>query len=222
MASRLGGETSWDELTARALRLRSPGRRALLGIVGSPGSGKSTLAAELTVRINGSGGSAHAAVLPMDGFHLSNATLGDLGRAERKGALDTFDGWGFLALLRRVSAETSTTVYAPGFHREIETAVAADIPIGPETDLVIVEGNYLLAEPPPWNLVTDVFEETWFCEVPDDVRSTRLVHRHMAGGRSLDDSRAWARDVDGANAAFIESSRNRATIILAPPPLDAG
>lgn len=204
---------------ARAARLTTPGRRALVGVAGSPGSGKTTLSQELVRRINTDDALPRAAYLPMDGFHLANSVLADLGRAERKGALDTFDGWGFLALLTRLASDTTSTVYAPEFHRDIETAIAAEIAVEPEDEIVVVEGNYLLAPERPWSLVTDVLEESWFCSVPGPVRHERLVARHLAGGRSPEDAEAWARNVDGANAAFIESTRDRATILVEPPPL---
>ncbi len=41
----------------------------------------------------------------MDGFHLAQAELERLGRADRKGAPDTFDADGFVALLGRLRAQ---------------------------------------------------------------------------------------------------------------------
>ena len=79
--------------------------RTLLGIVGPPGSGKSTLtdylAAEFQDRV---------AIVPMDGFHLANRELQRLGRAERKGAPDSFDVDGFVSLLERLRAATDRVV----------------------------------------------------------------------------------------------------------------
>ena len=42
-----------------------------------------------------------AVTVPMDGFHLSNQELARLGLADRKGAPETFDAAGYVALLRR-------------------------------------------------------------------------------------------------------------------------
>ena len=68
-----------DRLTVRAAALVRPGRRAVLGITGSPGAGKTTLAVALVERLNAEHGAGTAAHLPMDGFHLANATLDRLG-----------------------------------------------------------------------------------------------------------------------------------------------
>ena len=91
------------------------------------------------------GGAGRAAVhLPMDGFHLANATLDRLGLRDRKGAIETFDGWGFLALLERVRRELDHVVYAPAFERRVDEPVAGEIAIGASARFVVVEGNY------PW------------------------------------------------------------------------
>ncbi|MBC8091272.1 MAG: ATP-binding cassette domain-containing protein, partial [Pseudonocardia sp.] len=86
---------TFDDLVARA-RVLATGPRAVLGIVGSPGSGKSTLAAAVAGELG-----PDVAHVPMDGFHLADVELARLGRADRKGAPDTFDAAGYVALLRR-------------------------------------------------------------------------------------------------------------------------
>src|SRR5205814_1587939 len=85
---------------ARLEDLLADGQRKLLGLVGPPGGGKSTLAQALLAALPG-----RAVVVPMDGFHLANAELARLGRADRKGAPDTFDSAGYVALLRRLKAQ---------------------------------------------------------------------------------------------------------------------
>ncbi|MGO4276153.1 hypothetical protein AB4Z22_41065, partial [Paenibacillus sp. TAF58] len=89
-----------ESLAARAAALVRSDERVILGVAGSPGSGKTTLARDLVGALGVRG--IDAAYLPMDGFHLANATLDALGRRDRKGAIDTFDGWGFVSLLERI------------------------------------------------------------------------------------------------------------------------
>ncbi len=93
--------------------------RRLLGITGAPGSGKSTLAAALANAL----GNDLSIVVPMDGFHLAQAELERLGRAGRKGAPDTFDASGFVALLVRLREGAEPVTYAPEFRREIEEPI---------------------------------------------------------------------------------------------------
>ncbi|MEO2095872.1 MAG: nucleoside/nucleotide kinase family protein, partial [Brachybacterium sp.] len=97
MPTELSAERAVD--TARTLldeALRS-GSRRMLGIAGAPGAGKSTLAARLAEQLG-----TQAVLVPMDGFHLADVALARLGRLARKGAPDTFDAGGYVALLQRL------------------------------------------------------------------------------------------------------------------------
>jgi len=179
--------------------------RTLVGLAGSPGSGKSTLAADVVAALG-----PRAALLPMDGFHLPQATLRSLGRRERMGAPDTFDVPAFAAMLDALR-NRGTTVRAPGFDREVEEAVPDAIVIGPEHDVVVVEGNYLLLDRDGWEAVAAHFDLTFFLELEAGVRLERLIHRHERFGKSPDAARAWALGPDEANARVIEATIDRAT-----------
>jgi pantothenate kinase len=158
--------------------------RRLIGIVGKPGSGKSTLAHAL-------GDSAE--LLPMDGFHLSNAVLEELGIADRKGAPHTFDTHGYVTLLNRIRNERNHPIYYPVFDRSIEESIAAQGVVKPTTQLVVTEGNYLLLDSDGWERVGPLLDETWFVDVNDELRLERLIARHIHFGRSPAASEAWAR-----------------------------
>ena len=193
--------------------------RSVVGIAGSPGSGKTTLAIALVDELNRRhpGSAAH---LPMDGFHLANSTLDRLGLRNRKGAIETFDGWGFVALLDRIHAERGHTVYAPSFHRVVDEGVAGEIAIGDSVRFVVVEGNYLLADREPWNRVRLRLDQAWFCATPEAERLVRLVDRHTRHGRTPEAALAWATEVDGANAVLIEASRANAGVVVSGETLE--
>ena len=181
----------------------------LIGIAGAPGAGKSTLAEALVAELG-----ARAALVPMDGFHYSQHVLGLLGRAERKGAPDTFDAEGLAALLARIRT-ASGPVYAPTFDRSIEEPVAAGTVVPPGADIVVVEGNYLLLDDGPWASLRALLDEAWFIRVAPEERMRRLVERHMRFGRTREAAEAWANDVDEPNARLIEASAGRADVTLA-------
>jgi pantothenate kinase len=200
-----------EDLVRRAREL-ARGDRAILGIAGPPGSGKSTLATLLVTRL--SGAAEKVAHLPMDGFHLSDAALDRLGRRGRKGAIDTFDAYGYLALLRRLHAERDHAVYAPDFERTLEQPIANSIAIEPTTRLVVTEGNYLLADVPPWPVIRAEMAEVWFVESDDARRREQLVARHIEFGKKPEAAARWVEEVDEANARVIALGRDSADLIV--------
>ncbi|WP_327662109.1 MULTISPECIES: nucleoside/nucleotide kinase family protein [unclassified Streptomyces] len=203
-----------DEPVARARALVASGPRRLLGIAGPPGAGKSTLAEALVDALDGA-----AVLVPMDGFHLADRELARLGRADRKGAPDTFDAYGYAALLGRLrTPNPGETVYAPCFERELEEPVAGALPVPPDVPLVVTEGNYLLLDEPPWSTaVRPLLDEVWWVDVDDAVRVERLIARHVAFGKSPDHARSWVLRSDEANARRVASGRERADVIVDVP-----
>lgn len=203
------------EAVRRARALVGSGERRILGITGPPGGGKSTLAARLVAEL-----APDAVVVPMDGFHLSNAELVRLGRRDRKGAPDTFDAAGYVALLRRLRAGEPGLVYAPSFDRDLEEAIAGDIAVSPDVPLIIAEGNYLLYDGGPWAGVAGLLDEAWYVDPPEEARLEGLVRRHVEHGKTKAEAVAWSHGTDQRNATLIAATRHRATwVIEGYPPL---
>lgn len=206
---------SVDAAVERALALtRGAAGRVVLGIAGSPGSGKSTLARRVVAAVTASIGPGVAVQVPMDGFHLANGALDALGRRERKGAIDTFDADGYVALVRRLVAAEEPVTWAPDFDRRVDEPVAGSIAVPRGTRLVVTEGNYLLDATGPWDALPGLLAESWFCRAAPDVRVDRLVGRHMRHGRDFAAARAWAVDVDGVNADRVEPTADRADVVV--------
>ena len=203
-----------EELIARARALVDAGGRRLLGITGAPGAGKSTIAARVVEALGDA-----AVLVPMDGFHLANAELERLGRRDRKGAIDTFDAHGYVALLRRLRSPAGATVYAPLFRREIEEPIACAIPVGPEVPLVVTEGNYLLVPDEPWAAVRGLLDEAWYVAPDEETRIAWLIARHVEFGKPPDVARAWSLSTDQRNAELVAATRGRADVLI---PIEPG
>ncbi|HEY2985680.1 MAG TPA: nucleoside/nucleotide kinase family protein [Jatrophihabitantaceae bacterium] len=194
-----------QDLIERARGLITAGRRRMLGITGAPAAGKSTLAATLAQAL-----APDAVLVPMDGFHLAASELHRLGRHERKGAPDTFDAAGYVALLQRLRANAEDVVYAPEFRREIEEPIAGAIAVPRGVPLVITEGNYLLH----WPQARALLDEVWYVDADEQARLARLVARHMAFGRTRAEAEGRAYGSDQRNAELIAASRDGADLIV--------
>ena len=201
-----------DDLADRAKRLVRDSHRALIGITGAPGAGKTTLASALVERLRADGvGVAH---VPMDGFHLADAALVERGILDRKGAIETFDVHGYLALLRRLHIELEHDVLAPDFERTLEQPIAGAITVRPQDRIVVTEGNYLLDDESAWPDVRAALDEVWFIDMDDNIRVGRLVRRHVEFGKPEAVATAWVADVDEANARRVIARRSAADLVV--------
>jgi pantothenate kinase len=202
-------DVPFGQLLDRARALTDRPGRAILGITGPPAAGKSTLAERLREEL----GTA-AAYVPLDGFHLAHQLLVENGLVERKGAPDTFDAAGYVALLRRLRDPAEGVVYAPRFERDIEDSIANAIPVPPDVPLVITEGNYLLLRSGPWAQVAGLLDEVWYIDLAEDIRLRRLIGRHMEFGRDSAEARDRATGSDQRNAVLIEAGRDYASLVV--------
>lgn len=198
-------------LIERALTLLDKPGRSILGIAGAPGSGKSTAVARLLAELRMS---AEVAWIPMDGFHLADHELQRKGILGRKGGIETFDAYGYLATLRRARIEVSNPVYAPEFDRVIEQPIAGGMAVLPGTRLIVTEGNYLLDDAAPWPSIRAELDECWFCECDDIERRRRLIARHISFGKSERDAERWVDDVDEINAVRIQRAKASADLVF--------
>ncbi len=205
-------DATLDQLVESAGGLVVPGERRILGLTGAPGAGKSTVAEQLVTAL----GPELAVLVPMDGFHLANEVLIDLGRLNRKGAHDTFDDGGYARLIASLRAQRGDdpVIYAPRFRREIEESIGSSIPVPAAVPLVVTEGNYLLLESDAWPTARSHIDQVWFLAPDTDIRHTRLVRRHESYGKSPEEAKFWALGSDERNAQLIESTAGRADRIV--------
>ncbi|TMV76791.1 nucleoside/nucleotide kinase family protein [Thioclava sp. BHET1] len=192
---------------------RPKGRRFLLALVGAPGSGKSHIAEALCAAVTAQA-PGRAAVLPMDGFHYDDAVLHALDRHPRKGAPDTFDVDGLRHLLERLRRNDENAVAVPVFDRDLEISRAAARLIPQTVDLVIVEGNYLLLQTPPWSRLAPFFDQSVFLDVPEAELALRLRRRWEGYQLTEEQIRVKLDEVDLPNGRRVAAESRSADFIL--------
>ncbi|MCB2109758.1 MAG: nucleoside/nucleotide kinase family protein [Defluviimonas sp.] len=185
-------------------------RRRLVALAGPPAGGKSTLAAALSAALAARGESA--VVVPMDGFHLDNAVLRGRGLLSRKGAPETFDAEGFIALVTRLRQGAEVAI--PLFDRQRDIAVAGAAIVPADCRTVIVEGNYLLFDAEPWRRLAALWDLAVFLEEDEGELAARLVQRWRDHGLDARAARQRAEANDLPNARRILSARLPATLVL--------
>ena len=181
-------------------------RRYLFGIAGPPGSGKSTITRRLAEDLD-------APVVEMDGFHLPNAELDARGLRNVKGAPETFDGAGFVDLVERLRS-ADVDVLAPRFDRRRDKALADAVRVTRDARVVLLEGNYILLDEPPWSRLATLLDATCYVHVGEDELRRRLIRRHMRFGRTQSEAANFVDRSDLANACRVTATESRADIIV--------
>lgn len=158
--------------------------RYVVGIVGGPAAGKSTLATTLCAAINEKAQQSVCVVVPMDGFHYPNTVLHERNLSSIKGKPETFDAIGFVTLLLTIRNYPEQSIGCPAYDRHLHEPVANAIEINPHHKIVIVEGNYLLLDAPPWNDIKSLMNHTYYLNTPLPIVLSRIFKRHRKGGSS--------------------------------------
>ncbi|MEO1467943.1 MAG: hypothetical protein AAFV86_02715 [Pseudomonadota bacterium] len=161
-------------------RLATRPGRLMVALAGPPAVGKSQAAVTLAGQLGAAG--HPAAILPMDGYHFDDAVLEARGLRERKGAPETFDVAGLAHMLERLGRNDEPEIAVPVFDRALEVARAGARLIPSTTEVVIVEGNYLLLDWDPWLRLAPFFNVTVRLEAGRSLLRRRLVARWADAG----------------------------------------
>ncbi|KAL3159517.1 hypothetical protein ABBQ38_009935 [Trebouxia sp. C0009 RCD-2024] len=195
-------------------------RKYIVGIAGAPGSGKSTTAHAVCAKINSMRPRLDkhhvAVVVGMDGFHYTRAQLDEFPDPDeahaRRGAYWTFDGMAFVRKMQEICAEGEAML--PSFDHGVGDPVPNAVQVIPQNKIVLVEGNYLLLDVPPWGQLQKIFDETWYIDCDIDAAMQRVLARQIGHGRSPDVAKWRVQNNDRQNAIMVADTSPRADLLV--------
>lgn len=195
----------------------STNQRILIALAGPPGSGKSTIAENIIQKLRDIPLSPSICVVGLDGFHLTRDQLHALPNASeafaRRGAPWTFDAAGAAHLVHQLrSSFRLYDVVVPTFDHQLKDPLAGGLVLAQDTEVCIVEGNYVLSDEGAWADLAGLMDERWLIDVDEALARRRIAARHVAAGiePTLELALARADGNDLPNGRFVmEHSKGR-------------
>lgn len=185
-------------------------KRIIILLAGPPGSGKSTIAAKVVDTVRKAPSAPSIVALSADGYHLPLSTLRKLPNATealaRRGASWTFDGKGVVDLVARLRSNAGRAdVLAPAFDHATKDPVKAAVLISSDTEVCIVDGNYVLSDEAPWDQLHAMADARWLVTVDPELALRRVAMRHLEAGieRTIEEAFERARTNDAVNGEYV-------------------
>lgn len=200
--------------------------RLVIGVAGPPGCGKSAFSALLAAVINARtaqdiSSQDTACVVGMDGWHYPNSYLdhhsflqsGKMVQLRSiKGAPETFDAQAMLTCLERI--QQGGTVDYPVYSRRLHDPIPNGGQIRLNHRYVIVEGNYLFLNEPPWDAFQATFDVHIFVKASLQAIRAGLLERHLRGGKAPEFAKRQIQEVDLPNAERVLTGSFPAAILV--------
>lgn len=204
-----------NETIKEIIKRKKKETRLIVGIFGSPGSGKSTFSGNLNRELNKIDG-LMSKVVPMDGFHFDNKILADRNMLQFKGSPETFDTNGFISLLAKLQQQPENDYVIPIFDRELDLSRASARLIEKSTNILLIEGNYLMLNQAPWNRLQMFFDLTIKIESDRRILKDRLLKRWLDLGISKDQASEKIKQNDLPNSDLVENLSMPADLYVQP------
>lgn len=198
-------------------------QRLIVAVSGIPGSGKTVFAKVLQRHINQHRNfRLQAKTVYLDGFHFKQSILYKRtvktkdGRTipliRLKGSPASYDISRARKCFRLLHGKESLSF--PEYDRNLHEPVEDRVKIGPEHNLVIIEGNYLLYNKGLWRSFKSIFDLTIFVDIALEACRSKIILRHRKGGLTLKQARAKYLENDYPNTRIISSTEPEADIIV--------
>lgn len=181
-------------------------RRVIVYLAACPGSGKSTLALFLEELFKSLNASCTFQTIGMDGFHFYNDYLKKHDLLNEKGSRNTFDVEKLKSYILKTKEEDCFwPVYSRMVHDPIENQVYI------QSDIVLIEGNYLLSKDAPWNELLPLCDDSVFLRVNPNILKDRLIKRKSLSV-GLDEATQFYERSDSKNIEYVLESKQTSNV----------
>lgn len=182
------------------------GKRIIVYLAACPGSGKSTLALFLEELFKTLNASCTFQAIGMDGFHFYNEYLKKHGLLGEKGSRNTFDVEKLKSYILKTKEEDCFwPIYSRMVHDPIENQVYI------QSDIVLIEGNYLLSKDEPWNELLPLCDDSVFLNVDPSILKERLIKRKSLSV-GLDEATQFYERSDSKNIEYVLESKQTSNV----------
>jgi len=114
----------------------------------------------------------------------------------RRGAHDTFDAAAYLQFIEALKSNPGEIVKAPSFSHAVKDPVPDDVAVGPEHEIVLIEGLYVALDIEPWATAARHLDERWVVTLEEKLAEERIWRRHVVSGICDSEQSARARAVN--------------------------
>lgn len=190
----------WEDLQ------KKENRRIVVFIAAPPGCGKTTMT-YFFESLSKQYCSNHVQALGIDGFHfpqeyLQNHYIMLEGKRTRlidiKGHPKTFDVKKLEDyIIDALQKNVMWPYYSRKLHDVVENAIKVD------SDILLLEGNYLLYKELPWSNLKQYASSTLFVNMDKDILVGRLINRKIMTGRSEEEAEEFVRYSDSRNIDLV-------------------
>ncbi|KAI6872238.1 hypothetical protein KC343_g6812 [Hortaea werneckii] len=190
-------------------------KRCLVALAGGPGSGKSTIASAIADKVCKQG--IKCQVVSIEGFMKPKSALRSEEEVRKRGTIESFDGDAVVDMFKRLrELGPGHELWAPSFDEAKADPVPESQLIEADSQAVIFEGIYLLADVEPWNQIEHLVDEKWFIHVRPELCRERVAGRRVDKGFSKDMREALESydEFDGRNNDFIGRYRYQTDLII--------
>lgn len=170
-------------------------RRIVVFLAAPPAVGKTTLADFLAHLSLTDSMIVNAQALGLDGFHYHSDYIAShnvqidgklIPMKNVKGCPETFDT---TKLSHKLLHIQDKNLFWPLYDRTLHDVLEEYIPI--KSQILILEGNYLLLQEPPWNSFRQYADYTIMISAQEAFLQKRLIDRKIAGGSTFQEAEKW-------------------------------